>query len=219
MTRRGIVLLTLAVAVAAFTGGAVFHDRRQVQRQVEAAAAVSNELIRPHSPIMGPVSAPVTIVEFFDPSCESCRAFNPIVKQIMGIYPEDVRLVLRYAPLHKGSDEAVRILEVARLQDRFEPVLEALLATQPVWASHGAPDLSKAWEAAERAGLDVARGRLDMTKPAIDAVLYQDVADLKAVGIKGTPTFFVNGKSLPSFGPKQLLELVQAEVAATKLID
>ncbi|CCV09425.1 DSBA oxidoreductase (fragment) [Mesorhizobium metallidurans STM 2683] len=52
--------------------------------------------------------------------------------------------------------------------------------------------------------------------PEVDAVLAQDVADVKAVGITGTPTFFVNGKPLPSFGRKQLEDLVKAEVAASK---
>ena len=44
-------------------------------------------LVRPHSPIMGRADAPVTIVEFFDPACETCRAFYPIVKKIMAEHP------------------------------------------------------------------------------------------------------------------------------------
>jgi len=60
-----------------------------------------------HSPVFGPANAPVTIVEFFDPACETCRAFYPIVKDILAQYPSEVRLVIRYAPLHKGSDVVV----------------------------------------------------------------------------------------------------------------
>lgn len=94
--------------------------------------------------MIGPVNAPVTIVEFFDPSCEACRAFHPVVKKIMGSFPQEVRLVLRYTPLHEGSDEAVRILEAARLQNKFEPVLETLLGSQQDWAIHGDPELGRA---------------------------------------------------------------------------
>jgi protein-disulfide isomerase len=179
-----------------------------------APAPQWNVYVRRHSPVIGPADAPVTIVEFFDPSCEACRAFHPIVKQIMAQYPNDVRLVLRYTPLHEGSEEAVRILETARQQNVFEPVLEALFVEQPQWATHGGPQLDRAWAAAGGAGLDQARARAAMQAPRITAALNQDIADATTLGVRGTPTFFVNEKPLPSFGPQQLYDLVRAEVEA-----
>lgn len=178
------------------------------------AAPTWNVYVREHSPVIGPRNAPVTIVEFFDPSCEACRAFHPIVEQIMAQYPNDVRLVLRYTPLHEGSEEAVRILETARRQNVFEPVLEALFVEQPRWATHGGPQLERAWAAAEAAGLDQARARAAMQSPRITAALNQDIADATTLGVRGTPTFFVNERPLPSFGPQQLYDLVRAEVEA-----
>ncbi len=216
MTRRSIVFLTLGIAIVTFTLAGAFYNRQEAVRQTTAAAAQSDYFVRPHSPVIGRKDAPVTIVEFFDPSCESCREFYPHVKKILAEYPKDVRLVLRYAPFHEGSDEAVRILETARLQDKFEPVLEALLAAQPTWAIHGAPNLGVAWDVAKSAGLDVERARRDMASPEIDAILKQDVADLKAVKLNRTPTFFVNSKPLVSFGPEQLKDLVQAEVERSR---
>lgn len=175
-----------------------------------------NALVRAHSPSVGPVAAKVTIVEFFDPACEACRAFYPIVKQTMAQYPGDVRLVLRYAPLHQGSDEAVRILETARLQNRFIPVLEALLARQPEWAAHGSMDLARAWTIAGEAGLDLKTARQASQTAKITAVLNQDIQDLKKVGVSQTPTFFVNGKPLQDFGVAQFQNLVRGEVAAAR---
>lgn len=165
---------------------------------------------------MGPVTAPVTIVEFFDPSCEACRAFYPIVKQMMAQTGDDVRLVLRYTPMHQGSDEAVRILEAARKQNLFQPVLEALLARQPEWAVHGAPDIDKAWQIAAVGGFDKAKARQDAVSSAVDAVLAQDIADVKANNVRQTPTFFVNGKPLTEFSPQGLYRLVEAELKAAK---
>jgi len=72
--------------------------------------------VRDYSPVIGLENAPVTIVEFFDPSCEGCRAMYPYVKEILAEYPDNVRLVLRYVLFHGGSEEAVRILEAARNQ-------------------------------------------------------------------------------------------------------
>jgi protein-disulfide isomerase len=201
------------------TEGTAEPDAASAAQESEAVSAPApapqwNVYVRRHSPVIGPANAPVTIVEFFDPSCEACRAFYPIVKQIMAQYPNDVRLVLRYTPLHEGSEEAVRILETARQQNVFEPVLEALFVEQPRWATHDGPQLEIAWAAAGAAGLDQARARAAMQAPRISAALNQDIADATTLGVRGTPTFFVNEKPLPSFGPQQLYDLVRAEVEA-----
>lgn len=216
MTKRAIVMLTAFVAIALFAGGAAIYSGMKSDEPSTVAADAGDSLVRAHSPVMGPAGAPVTIVEFFDPSCEACRAFYPIVKQIMERTGDDVRLVLRYTPLHQGSDEAVRILEAARKQDKFQPVLEALLANQPEWAVHGAPDLEKAWQIAVGGGLDLQTARRDATAPEVDAVLAQDVADMKANKVEQTPTFFVNGKPLTEFSPQGLYDLVKSEIQAAK---
>ena len=217
MSKRAIVIATALIALVGFAVAGYLYTRSTPAQNYATAPLPESgtNLIRPSSPVMGPAQARVTIVEFFDPSCESCRAFYPIVKQIMAEHGNSVRLVLRYAPLHDGSEEAVRILEAARLHDKFQPVLEALLDAQPVWASHSNPNMAKAWEAARNAGLDEARARRDMNLPGIDAIIRQDITDLKAVGLRGTPTFYVNGKPLPAFGRKELENLVRGEVVAS----
>lgn len=215
MNRRAIVLGTTATAVAAFLGAAAFYHKPK-KRVAAAAPDVGSALVRPHAPVSGPSDAPVTIVEFMDPSCEACRAFYPWVKRILSDYPNDVKLVIRYAPLHNGSDEAVRILEAARLQNRFEEVLQALFRDQQVWATHDGPNMDKAWEIAGGAGVDVAKAKKDAVSPAIANVLAQDVADMRAINLTGTPTFFVNGKPLADFGTQQLIDMVAREVAATR---
>ena len=55
-----------------------------------------------------------------------------------------------------------------------------------------------------------------MGRPEMQALLAQDVEDLTALQVSRTPTFFVNGRSLPSFGPDQLAALVAEEVATAK---
>jgi protein-disulfide isomerase len=169
-----------------------------------------------HSPILGPQGAPVTIVEFFDPACETCRAFYPIVKSLMAKYPEDVRLVIRYAPFHRGSDQVVKLLEAARRQGKYQLVLEAVLQAQPTWADHSQPNPDLTFELSRAVGLDIERARQDMARPEMQALLDQDLEDLKALQVSRTPTFFVQGRSLPSFGPDQLAALVAEEVAKAK---
>jgi protein-disulfide isomerase len=193
-----------------------FFQLRPTQPAADAApsAQEQNAFERAHSPSFGPADAPVTIVEFFDPSCEACRAFYPFVKEILDENPGKVRLVIRYALFHRGSEEVARMLEAAHEQNLYEQVLEAVLVTQPNW--HDDPNVAAAWDAAAAVGLDTDQAREDMNSAKIDTVLRTDMEDLETLGVKRTPTFFVNGKSLPSFGPDQLVELVQSEIAKTE---
>lgn len=208
MNRRTVVVGTLVVAGAALAGGAYLYNANQA----EQAVAVANEnpavLVRPNSPIIGPEDARVTIVEFLDPACEACRAFYPVVKSILEESPEDVRLVVRYAPFHDGSEEAVGILEAARAQDLYIPVMEAIFAAQPQWAAHGNPDMELAWSVAEGVGLDIERARTDMRSPAMVALINQDKADIEQLQIQQTPTFFINGQPLSEYGFDRLDEQV-----------
>jgi protein-disulfide isomerase len=217
MNVKKIVVIGLVAIVTLFfyLGMNAYQSRVQTTQDVQVKAE-QVRLVRMHSPVFGPQDAPVTIVEFFDPACETCRAFYPIVKKLMAKYPNDVRLVFRYAPFHQGSDQVVKLLESSKSQGKYQAVLEAVLAAQPSWADHGQPNIENAFKAAEQAGLDLSKARKDMENPDMQAVLQQDMEDLTALKVTKTPTFFVNGRSLPSFGPDQLAELVAEEVAKAK---
>jgi protein-disulfide isomerase len=215
-TKKVAVGGILILVVAAFALGVSLYRRQTQSVQDQTVRAEQARLVRMHSPVLGPQGAPVTIVEFIDPACETCRAFYPIVKSLMAKYPEDVRLVIRYAPFHQGSDQVVKLLEAAKRQGKYQPVLEAVLQAQPTWSDHGRPNPDLTFEIAKAAGLDIERARQDMTRPEMQALLAQDVEDLTALQVSRTPTFFVNGRSMPSFGPDQLAALVAAEVAKAK---
>ena len=218
MNRRGLILSVLALGVARFGGATWFATRPGTVAEAEPVAPeLAEAMIRPYSPILGPADAPVTIVEFFDPACEACRAFHPIVKDIMAEHGDAVRVVIRYTPFHgAASEEAIRVLEAARMQDVYVPVLEAVLREQPRWASHGAPAPGLILQIAATVGLDAEAARTQMLAPDVVAILNQDRADVETVGIRQTPTFFVNGKPLDPFGEAELRRLVAAEVAAAQ---
>lgn len=217
MKRRTVVVGALAVGAGTFAGGSWYVTRQREAEQAEAARAAlqaqPEALIRPYSPILGPADAPVTLVEFFDPSCEACRAFHPVINELRREYPIQLRVVLRYTPFHEGSDEAVRILEVARRQNLFEPVLDILFDQQPAWALHGQPRMDLAWKMAGEAGLDLSRAESERLHPEITGVLNQEMADVQAMQIKGTPTFFVNGEQLMELSIENLREAVSNAIS------
>jgi protein-disulfide isomerase len=183
---------------------------------VELAPDLIARLTRPHSPVLGTAKAPVTVVEVLDPACEACKAFAPVVKQILFLYPEDVRVVVRFADFHPGSEEAIRLLEAARQQGKFDELLSALFERQEEWSSHTAPDTERAWQIAGEVGINVARARKDAQAPGVDAILRQEAEDLTALKVERTPTFYVNGKPLATFGAEQLVNLVESEVRAAR---
>lgn len=231
MDRRGIVLTAGAVAIVSFFGGTLLYQSQSEPPRIGpsqdavattskssegpiAKSALSAPYIQPHSPILGTADAPVTISEFFDPACEACRAFHPIVKNIINTFPGKVRVALRYTTFHGPSKEAVAILEASRRQDKFIPVLEALLEKQPAWAPHGRPGQSP-WEFLGGTGLDIERAKVDAKHPGVTAVINLDAADVEALRVRGTPTFFVNGKPLQKLSPQGLFDLVKQEVEAS----
>lgn len=168
--------------------------------------------VRDYAPRLGSSNPKVYLVEFFDPECESCRAFHPHVKSILEDF-KDVQLVLRYAPFHPNSLTVVKILEAARKQNRYFETLDVLYQTQPQWGDHHNPRPELIWSFLAQLDLNLDQLRTDMNDPGALAQIEQDIKDLETLKIKGTPTFFVNGRPLLRFGPEPLRQLIQEELA------
>ena len=216
MKQKTVFITALVLLVALFAGGAQWY-RSEAARQAAATAAKNREsLVRPHSPGLGRAEAPVHIVEFFDPACETCAAFYPRVKKIIADNREDIRLTIRYAPFHRGSDEVVKALEASRKQAKFWPALDALVASQSAWTLHHQARVDLIWPHLARAGLDIDRLKADMQSEEIARSVAQDLADARTLNVTKTPEFFVNGRPLPSFGFEQLQTLVDEELALAR---
>lgn len=217
MKKNLILISTVAVVIAIFVFGMFTYQKKTGEVRADAAAKNTASLVQFHSPSTGASDAKVTIVEFFDPSCEACRAFYPLVKSILAENPGKVRLVLRYAAFHKDSDIVVKLLEASKAQGLYWQVLEEVMRTQPEWADHGNPQVQRLWEILKPVGLDIERAKRDMESPGIVAVLKQDTSDVMTLQVQKTPTFYVNGKPLVDMSEKGLRYLVREEVKAAYL--
>ena len=212
MKRHPLVWASGLLLVVAFIGATLFYNTQKASQTSDIANENSSVLIRDYSPVKGNPGAKVTIVEFFDPACETCRVFYPFVEQLMEANPGKIKLVLRYTPFHEGSDYVVKILEAAREQGKFWETLEVMFASQPAWASHHQPQPEKLWPYLEQMGLDTEQARKDMSRSEISDRIRQDVADARQLQVTKTPGYFVNGKPLIHFGYEQLQNLVETEV-------
>lgn len=201
-----------ALLIVLFAAGAYRYRAQQTATAEEAAQAGSELLVRPYSPTQGPAGAPVTVVEFFDPECESCRAMYPFVKQVMTEFDGRVQLVIRYMPLHQNSAYAATLLEASRVQGKYWEFLEMMMYRQPEWASHHAPRPELLITYAPLVGLDAEKLRVAATDPQIRTRIEQDRNDGMALGANRTPTFFVNGKPLMQLGYAPLRDAIQAEL-------
>ncbi|MDC7697627.1 DsbA family protein [Vogesella indigofera] len=216
MKQKTLLIVAAVALLLSFLAAAVVYKNTQREQAEQQATANREALVRMHSPTLGDASAPVVLVEFFDPACETCRAFYPLVKDMMAANPGKIRLVLRYAPFHAGSDQLVAALEAARRQGKFWEAMEALLAAQDNLAQNHTVEKGRIWQHLEGLGLDQAKLTADMAAPDIANVIAQDLADAQTLKVSKTPEFYVNGRPLPSFGYEQLKALVDEEIAKAK---
>ena len=216
MKQKTIFVVSAIVLLLVFVAGILFYTDQQEKAANQLAEANRAVLIRMHSPVMGKADAPVVIVEFLDPACETCRQFYPMVKQLMADSPDQIRIVLRYAPFHTGSDKVVAMLEAARRQGKFWIALETLLANQAGWVQHHVANAEVAWQLLGGIDLNMEKLAVDMNSPETASVIAQDLADAKTLSVTMTPEFFVNGKPLPNFGFTQLKELVDQALADSR---
>lgn len=207
--KKNLVAFALIAVVGLFLGGMFAYNYVEGQRLDFLASENSQLFVRDYAPTMGAKNPKVYLVEFLDPECESCRAFAPFVKELVAKHKDQVQLVIRYAPFHKNSVFAVKILEAARVQNKYWETLDLLFAYQPNWGNHHNPQPELIWYYLPEVGVDVEKIRSDMEDPAIMERINQDVVDGKSLGVRGTPSFFVNGKPLPSFGREQLKNAVE----------
>ncbi len=213
MKNKKIVLFASGLLLLAFIIVANFYQK-SIDTKTEQLA-INNQgapFIREHSPSFGENKNKVTITEFLDPECESCSAFHPVIKEVFNDYKVETKLVYRYLANHSNSKFAVKILEAARLQNKYNETLEIIFKYQPQWAQHHNPMPELLWTFLPQAGLDIAKLRADFKTINVDTMLQLDRQDAMQLGVTGTPTFYVNGKILKDYTKKALYDLVESEI-------
>ena len=151
------------------------------------------DLVRPIGPddhVLGPVSAPVTLVEYGDYQCPYCGAAYEELQIVQRHLGPDLRFGFRHFPLvdiHPNALPAAVAAEAADRQGQFWAMHDTLFAHQD--------DLSppSLLTYASALGLDMARFQRDTGDPAIIERIRTDITSGLASGVPGTPTYFVNG--------------------------
>ena len=215
--------IVIVVVIAAIVGANYYRSSIQSERvttgNTNKSTANAESLVRSDSPTLGAANAPVTVVEFYDPECEACAAFHPVVKKILKEYEGKVRFVARYMPLHPNSLSAATFTEAAGEQGKYWQAQEMLFQKQPEWGTKhgpqaGAPaDINGLFKKyAAELGLNTNQMDGAFAENRYAAKIERDKKDGQSLGVRQTPTFFVNGRKLARIGEADLKSLINEEL-------
>ncbi|RBO96352.1 DsbA family protein [Nocardia puris] len=210
--RRLRLAITLAAVCAVVVTGIVLVAREQRDAPTSAAPGPA-AVVRPDSHRLdAPEGARVTLVEFLDFECEACAAMYPVVERLREEYRDRVTFVVRYFPVpsHFNAERAARAVEAAARQGRFEQMYQQMFRTQAGWGERRVP-LDEVFRGfARELGLDMAAFDADYADPRVGERVRADFEDGLALGVRGTPTFFVDGEPIVPNGYESLAEALDA---------
>ncbi len=204
MRNKIFVLAVAILGVGSFLFLKNTSDNAPMPTPAAISAPTGENFIRPHSPSFGNRMARVTVIEWFDPECESCAAVHPIFAKIIEEYKDRVHFVLRYMPYHGNSVYAACALEEARELGKFEQAMDVLFANLPEWGDHHQPKPELIPVLLAKIGIPKEKLERDYLIQKHSAKISIDEADGKLVGVRGTPTFFINGQMLRHLGEEPL---------------
>ncbi|MEU2004625.1 DsbA family protein [Rhodococcus sp. NPDC019627] len=209
---RGIRLsVTLVVAFAVGLGVLLLVNRPSSERITAEGPAAA--VVRPDSHRLNTVTdGKATFVEFLDFECEACRSVYPAIEQLRTDYGDRVSFVVRYFPLpgHFNAERAARAVEAAAGQGRFEQMYQRMYDTQAEWGEQRTPKDEVFRGYAADLGLDLAAFDAAYTDPATLDRIRADVADGEALGVQGTPTFFLNDEKIEPTSYQDLTDALDA---------
>lgn len=161
----------------------------------------------------GGENAPVTIITFSDYECPYCARAEDTIARVLKEYGDKVRLVFRNYPLpfHTNARAAAEAALCANAQGKFWAFHDKLFAQQ---SSLGLETYKKI---AGEVGLDQAKFDQCLAKNEFKAAVEQDMADGAAVGVSGTPAFFINGRMLSGAQPfEKFKQIIDEELQAKR---
>lgn len=171
---------------------------KQIQNDGQADQAPNDEYTKvqeipvAHSPVIGKQGAPVTITEFVDFQCPFCARFHGPIVEVLKAYPDKVNYLVKNFPLsfHPQAKPGSKAALAAAEQGKFQEMVDAILA------DNGNLNDAKFRELATKIGLDMRKFEQDLKeKDEIwEQYIKEDILLGNRIGVRGTPTFFINGR-------------------------
>jgi len=185
-----VVLATLA------TGASLYLRRRETPSPSAPAVAKAEA-----GHVRGVPSAPIILAEYGDYECLSCDS-RDMVRRLLQKYPDAIKYEYHHFPLteiHANALPAAMAAEAAGDQGKFWEMHDLLLASHAKW-SHSPQAKQLFSDMAKQLGLDENKFNHSLESSTTEAGILLDMKTGSALGIKGVPSFFMDGKKL-ELGP------------------
>jgi protein-disulfide isomerase len=170
--------------------------------------------------VLGPADAPVRLEEFGDFECPPCGMFHPILQQMKQEFGDKLQVTFREFPLvptHQHALAAASAAEAAGLQNKFWEMHDLIYDHQADWKKEF--DVRPIFESyAKQIGLDVERYKRDVNGDLVAQRIFQDGKRGHSLGVKGTPTVFMNGREVPfeNLPAEKLRVVIQNELRGSR---
>src|SRR5882724_5246422 len=187
-------VIVAGIALATLGSGALLYRAKRPQlRAIPESTTAPGKSDTESMHVRGNPDAPVTMEEFADFQCPPCGNFAGFAEELVKQYDSRLRIVFRNFPLpgHEHAREAALAAEAAGLQRRFWEMHDVLYREQAVWSK--TPNARELFESyAGTIGLNLDQFRKDMDGEKARERVDSDQALGDSLGIKLTPTFFIN---------------------------
>ncbi len=210
-------IIVIFVALLAVGGGAYFYRIKRSANATPKISKTETEKSGESVHVLGPADAAVTLEEFGDFQCPPCGKLSEPINQLQKQY--NLRVIYREFPLpnHAHAQEAAFAAEAAAQQGRFWQMHDLLYREQAVWSnSTDARALFNAY--AGMLQLDLDRFRKDMDSSEVQRQVDLDQHRGAAIGVKNTPTIFLNNEALQpnQINPTELPGVIEAAMKKAK---
>lgn len=216
--RRNVILSIVLVAVfVAVVAVAVAVTRPPSGTGATDVAETSSAVpvVREDSHVLSDAGAGAPVlVEFLDFECEACRAAYPFVEQLREEYAGELTFVVRYFPIpsHANAINAAVAVEAAAQQGEIEGMYARMFQTQAEWGELQTSQADVFRGFAQEIGLEMDAYDAAIADPATLERVEQDQQDGIALGVQGTPTFFLDGELLQPASTEEFRARIDAAV-------
>lgn len=211
-----MVIGMITVCLVLFAGIIFISSKKTSEIPLTDVQPIADQsiLVREDSKKIEAPGSKVTLVEFIDFECEACGAAYPTVKRILREYAGKITFVLRNFPLHNNSVLAAKAVEAAGEQGKFWEMHDKLFENQRAWGEKQTPQTELFRKYAQELGLDINAFNAVIQSTKYEDKIARDKNDGITADVKGTPTFYLNGKiirGVPTY--TQLKQLIDSELS------